>query len=60
MYRARRGVDTWIELALGIYFTGLVVAALAGELWGAVPFLALFAGGFLYTAGLTLSQARIR
>jgi hypothetical protein len=59
-YRARRGVDTWIELALGVYFAGLVVAALAGELWGAVPFLALFAGGFLYTAGLTLRQARIR
>jgi hypothetical protein len=60
IYRARRGVDTWIELALGVYFTGLVVASLAGELWGAVPFLALFAGGFLYTAGLTLSQARIK
>ncbi len=48
-YRARRGLDTWIELALGLYFAGLVVAALADGLWGAVPFLTLFAGGFLYT-----------
>jgi hypothetical protein len=49
-YRARRSLDTWIELALGVYFAGLVLAALADGLWGAVPFLALFAGGFLYTA----------
>ena len=48
-YRARRGFDTWIELALGLYFAGLVIAALADGLWGAVPFLSLFAAGFLYT-----------
>ena len=59
-YRAGRGIDTWIELALGCYFTGLVIAALADGLWGAVPFLSLFAAGFLYTAGLTLHQARVR
>jgi cellulose synthase/poly-beta-1,6-N-acetylglucosamine synthase-like glycosyltransferase len=57
-YRAGRNADTWIELALGLYFAGLVVLALADGLWGAVPFLALFAGGFLYTAGLTLRQSR--
>jgi cellulose synthase/poly-beta-1,6-N-acetylglucosamine synthase-like glycosyltransferase len=49
-YRASRGLDTWIELGFGLYFAGLVIAALADGLWGAVPFLALFAGGFLYTA----------
>jgi hypothetical protein len=41
---------------LGGYFTGLVVAALLDGLWGAVPFLALFAGGFLYTALLGLGN----
>ncbi len=46
-YRARRGLDSWLELALGLYFAGLVVAALADGLWGAVPFLSLFAVGFL-------------
>ena len=56
-YRARSGVDTWIELAFGVYFAGLVAAALADGLWGAVPFLTLFAAGFLYTAGMTLHQA---
>jgi len=49
-YRARLGPDTFVELAFGLYFAGLVVGALADGLWGAVPFLALFAGGFLYTA----------
>ena len=48
-YRARRGFDSFVELALGLYFAGLVIAALADGLWGAVPFLALFAAGFLYT-----------
>jgi hypothetical protein len=59
-YRARRGFDTWIELALGLYFVGLVVAALANGLWGAVPFLALFAFGFLYTAGSAFSTGERR
>ena len=48
-YRSRRGLDSWIELALGLYFAGLVLEALADGLWGAVPFLSLFAAGFLYT-----------
>jgi cellulose synthase/poly-beta-1,6-N-acetylglucosamine synthase-like glycosyltransferase len=56
-YRAGRTVETWIELGLGVYFATLVVFALADGLWGAVPFLVLFAAGFLYTAGLTLRQA---
>ncbi len=59
VYRARRGVATWIELGLGLYFSGLVVAALRGGLWGAVPFLLMFAGGFLYTAVSTLRQERL-
>jgi cellulose synthase/poly-beta-1,6-N-acetylglucosamine synthase-like glycosyltransferase len=59
-YRAGRGLDTWIELTLGIYFGLLVIGALALGLWGAIPFLALFAGGYLYTAALTLVQSRTR
>jgi cellulose synthase/poly-beta-1,6-N-acetylglucosamine synthase-like glycosyltransferase len=49
-YRVVRRLDTWVELGLGVYFAALVIAAVGGGLWGAVPFLALFAGGFLYTA----------
>jgi hypothetical protein len=57
-YRAPRGLDTWVELVLGLYFSALVVAALADGLWGAVPFLALFAWGFSYTAMTVLRQGR--
>ena len=59
-YRAGRGLDTWIELALGTYFVGLIAGALFLRLWGAVPFLTLFAGGYLYTGWLTLAQSRLR
>ena len=55
-YRARLGADTWLELALGSYLAALSVGALLDGLWGAVPFLGLFAAGFLYTAGLSLRQ----
>ena len=57
-YRARATPLTWIELALGVYFVGWIVVSLANGLWGAAPFLVLFAGGFLYTAGLTILQSR--
>jgi hypothetical protein len=56
-YRARRGIDTWLEIALGVYFLALVIAALAGGLFGAVPFLSLFAGGFLCTGWLGLRDS---
>ena len=46
---ARTSESTSPELALGLYFAALVIAALADNLWGAVPFLSLFAAGFLYT-----------
>ena len=59
-YRAGLGAETWIELALGLYFAVLVVLAPAAGAWGAMPFLGLFATGFLYTAGLTLVQSRRR
>ncbi len=56
-YRARLSVDTFVELALGLYFAGLAGAALLDGLWGAVPFLALFCGGFLYTAVCAMRDA---
>jgi cellulose synthase/poly-beta-1,6-N-acetylglucosamine synthase-like glycosyltransferase len=57
-YRSGRGVDTWVELTLGIYFAALIAGALWFRLWGAIPFLTLFAGGYLYTSLLTMRQAR--
>ena len=57
-YRARIGLDTWIELALAIGFAvGTTLAAAAG-LWTAVPFLGLFLAGFAFTSATALAQAR--
>ncbi len=55
-YRIRINRDTWIELGLAIYFAAAITAAMAEELWAAVPFLLLFGAGYAYTAGSTLLQ----
>ena len=56
-YRGRINRDTWIELGLALYFSAAVVLAALTELWAALPFLALFLGGYAYTAGSTLAQS---
>ncbi|MCP3978713.1 MAG: glycosyltransferase [bacterium] len=56
-YRVLINGDTWLELALALYFalaTGF--AALAG-LWSAVPFLLLFEVGYAFTALATIAQS---
>jgi len=59
-YRARRNLDTWIELAAGIYLASWIAVGSTHRLWGTIPFLVLFAAGFLFTSGLTLRQERVR
>jgi hypothetical protein len=58
LYRGRRNRDTWLELALALYFAGVVVLALFTGLWAALPFLMLFLVGYLYTSASTLVQTR--
>jgi cellulose synthase/poly-beta-1,6-N-acetylglucosamine synthase-like glycosyltransferase len=58
--RRYRGVvnrDTWIELALAVYFTAAVITAAAAGLWGSIPFLLLFLVGYAYTSLVALAQA---
>ncbi len=55
-YKALRSVTPIIEIALALYFTGLVFYAVWCGYWGSVPFLLLFQGGFLYVAGCSLAQ----
>ena len=50
------GVQPLIELALGLYFTGAVLYALANGIYGSLPFLVLFQVGFLYTGLLSVFQ----
>lgn len=56
-YRGGTNADTWIELALGLYFAGATGLAMAAGWWAAVPFLLLFEIGYGYTALSTLVQA---
>src|SRR6185437_2042734 len=55
-YHQTVGVQSIIELALGLYFTGTVFYALMNQIYGTVPFLMLFQIGFLYTGLLSIFQ----
>jgi cellulose synthase/poly-beta-1,6-N-acetylglucosamine synthase-like glycosyltransferase len=55
-YHQAVGVQSLIELALGLYFTGTVFYALINQIYGTVPFLMLFQIGFLYTGLLSILQ----
>ena len=55
-YHQTVGVQSLIELALGLYFTGTVFYALANQIYGTLPFLMLFQIGFLYTGLLSILQ----
>jgi hypothetical protein len=55
-YRGTVNRDTWIELALALYFAVATTAAMSVGLWAAVPFLLLFEVGYAYTALSTLFQ----
>jgi cellulose synthase/poly-beta-1,6-N-acetylglucosamine synthase-like glycosyltransferase len=55
-YKGPTGWVPYLELALGLYFTVVVLYTIAYGLFGAVPFIALFQLGFLYTAGMSLVQ----
>ena len=55
-YRSRTGTLPFLELALGIYFTGVVGFAVVEGLYATVPFLMLFQFGYLYTSLMSLLQ----
>jgi cellulose synthase/poly-beta-1,6-N-acetylglucosamine synthase-like glycosyltransferase len=49
-------VQSFIEVALGLYFTGTVFYALQHGIYGTLPFLVLFQVGFLYTGLMSIFQ----
>jgi cellulose synthase/poly-beta-1,6-N-acetylglucosamine synthase-like glycosyltransferase len=55
-YQQKVGVQSLLELALGLYFTGTVFYALINQIYGTLPFLMLFQVGFLYTGLLSILQ----
>jgi cellulose synthase/poly-beta-1,6-N-acetylglucosamine synthase-like glycosyltransferase len=55
-YHQSMPIQPLIEIALGIYFTGTVLYALAHGIYGTLPFLMLFQFGFLYAGLMSLLQ----
>jgi cellulose synthase/poly-beta-1,6-N-acetylglucosamine synthase-like glycosyltransferase len=55
-YHQSMSVQPFIEVALGLYFTGTVFYALAHDIYGTLPFLVLFQFGFLYTGLMSIFQ----
>jgi cellulose synthase/poly-beta-1,6-N-acetylglucosamine synthase-like glycosyltransferase len=55
-YRGNLTFVPFIELLLGVYFTLMAVYAVTNEIYGTLPFILLFQGGFLYAAFLSLFQ----
>jgi cellulose synthase/poly-beta-1,6-N-acetylglucosamine synthase-like glycosyltransferase len=55
-YHQSVGLQPFIELALGFYFTGTVFYALVNQIYGTLPFLMLFQVGFLYMGLLSILQ----
>jgi len=59
-YRSGTMRRAWVEALTAGYFATLLVGAIAAGLWGAVPFLGLFAAGFGYTAAAALTTPGTR
>ncbi|HXW07287.1 MAG TPA: cellulose synthase family protein [Vicinamibacterales bacterium] len=55
-YHQSVGIQPFIEVALGLYFTATVFYALANQIYTTLPFLMLFQIGFLYTGLLSILQ----
>jgi cellulose synthase/poly-beta-1,6-N-acetylglucosamine synthase-like glycosyltransferase len=56
-YPGRLSALIALELALGLYFTGVLVYAISHRIYASLPFVVLFQAGFLYTSILALIQA---
>jgi len=55
-YHQSLPIQPFIEVALGLYFTGTVLYALQHGIYGTLPFLVLFQVGFLYTGLMSIFQ----
>jgi cellulose synthase/poly-beta-1,6-N-acetylglucosamine synthase-like glycosyltransferase len=58
LYRGSRGLVAFAELVLAVYFTISVLYAVNEGLWGSIPFLLIFVGGFWYVALMSFFQGR--
>ena len=56
-YLLPRDGSTWIEITLAIYSFSLLVYVLVTGVWGLVPWLILYTGGYGYVVGLNIKQS---
>ena len=56
LYRNRAGWIPYVEVGLGLYFSGAIWYAVSNENYATVPFLLLFVWGYLYTGLMSLFQ----
>jgi cellulose synthase/poly-beta-1,6-N-acetylglucosamine synthase-like glycosyltransferase len=56
VYRGPRSTVILIEAAFAIHFVAAIVSAVSRGQYAGLPFLLLFAAGFVYMTGLTLAQ----
>ena len=59
-YRAWRGLIPYLELLFGFYFSVLLLRAADNAQWSSIPFVAIFAIGFLYVGFMSLMQTGTR
>jgi hypothetical protein len=59
-YRAWRGLIPYLEIGFGVYFTLLLLQAIDCAQWASLPFVAIFAIGFLYVGLMSLMQTGAR
>jgi len=57
-YRSQFGIVTFVEIFLGLYFTGTVVYAFMHGLWMSLYCLLFFQAGYFYVGFLSLFQGR--
>lgn len=55
-YRAWRGIVPYVELALGAYFTVILIQLLLAHQWSTIPFVIVFQLGFVLVGLLSLFQ----
>ncbi len=56
-YTAPATLYSLVELALGAYFVATLILAVVTSSWASLPFVSLFAIGFLYVGGSSLAES---
>jgi cellulose synthase/poly-beta-1,6-N-acetylglucosamine synthase-like glycosyltransferase len=59
-YRAWRGLIPYVEVSFGLWFSVLLLRAADNANWSSMPFIAIFAIGFLYVGSMSLMQTGAR